>query len=79
MKPFRRHHEKLLVIDNNCIIGSSNYQHVFGGPKYGSFEFIDMNYITKNINLQNFRKYFKLTADFENIRLDKGYSNEEKI
>ena len=44
-----RHHEKLIAIDDTYYVGSSNFTDEYGGSKYGSNHYWDLNYKMKNI------------------------------
>lgn len=60
---FQRHHEKLTVIDDEAIIGSSNLETNYGGIKYGEFLFIDINMYLKNICLKEIREHIANIAN----------------
>ncbi|KAL4465190.1 hypothetical protein ABPG72_019344 [Tetrahymena utriculariae] len=68
---FRRHHEKILVIDDYACIGSANIEDCYGGYKYGTHEFYDINYMSKNMNLSRFRNHICQTADLYGLQLNK--------
>lgn len=74
---FRRHHEKITVIDDTSIIGSSNIADEYGAIKYGSFDFYDLNMFTKNVGLEQSRKFFSQIADFYGLKLHQTLTNEE--
>lgn len=74
---FRRHHEKVTIIDNTSIIGSSNIADEYGSIKYGSFDFFDLNMFAKNVGLEQSRLLFSQIADFYQLRLHKTLTNEE--
>jgi len=76
---FRRHHEKLFIADNESIMGSSNITDDYGGPVYGSFDFVDLNIIMKNVCLNQIRSFFGQIADYYNYNLDKDLPNKEII
>lgn len=38
-----RHHEKLTIIDDHALIGSSNIADEYSGSKYGQNMFVDIN------------------------------------
>lgn len=61
------------------MLGSSNFQDCYGGFKMGSFLFFDLNMMTKNVNLDIFRKHFMLLANMYKLELKKGVKNEEII
>ena len=74
---FRRHHEKLIVSDENVMIGSSNITDEYGAYIYGTYDFLDMNVYLKNLTLSESRKFFYNLAQFYNLRLHSTKSNEE--
>lgn len=74
-----RHHEKLTIIDDQSIIGSSNIADEYSGSKYGENMFIDINQINQGINVHQSRNYFKKIANFYNIRIDDNYDKEKDI
>jgi hypothetical protein len=41
-----------MVIDNYAIVGSNNIADEYAGMKYGTYEFLDLNVILKNIMLK---------------------------
>jgi hypothetical protein len=67
----------LTIIDNFCVLGSSNYQNCYGGFKLGSYEFYDMNMMTENVNLDIYRNHFLQIANLYKLELKKGFKNEE--
>lgn len=74
---FRRHHEKITVIDDTSIIGSSNIADEYASMKYGSFDFYDLNMFGKNVGLEQSRGLFSQIADFYGLKLHKSLSNEQ--
>ena len=68
---FRRHHEKLGIIDDKAIIGSSNLESNYGSIKYGNSQFYDINMFTSGyINTNNFKEHFIRIANQYKIRLN---------
>lgn len=66
------------MIDNFACIGSANFEDCYGGYKYGTHEFYDMNYFTKNMNLSRYRAHIRETADLYGLTLNKYHrSNHE--
>jgi len=74
---FRRHHEKITVIDDTSIIGSSNIADEYGSIKYGTFDFYDLNMFTTNLGLEQSRNFFSQIADFYDIRLHQTLTNSQ--
>jgi hypothetical protein len=68
------------VIDNFAFIGSANVEDCYGGYKYGTHQFYDMSYMTRNMNLSRFRQHIRKTADLYGLSLNKYHqSNAETI
>lgn len=42
-KLFKRNHQKVILVDDNVFIGSSNIGEDYGGEKYGNSSFVDLN------------------------------------
>ncbi|KRW98257.1 hypothetical protein PPERSA_00714 [Pseudocohnilembus persalinus] len=76
---FRRHHEKLVVIDDFSVIGSQNFQDCYGSDKFGNGEFYDFNVMFKNQNLRNFRHQFLNVSDLYDLKLSNELSRDEAI
>lgn len=76
---WRRHHEKLIVSDSWGLIGSANIEGSYGGIRYGSCQFKDLNYVTENIVLDQYRQHFADTADFYGFNLHTRYENESLL
>lgn len=70
---WRRHHEKLIVSDSWGLIGSANIEGSYGGIRYGTCQFQDLNYLTENIVLDQYRKHFADTADIYGFNLHTKY------
>jgi cardiolipin synthase len=72
---FKRNHQKVILVDDNVFIGSSNIGEDYGGPKYGNDSFLDLNirmkgYVTEklyetidNVILKNKPKRLKLSKN----------------
>lgn len=54
---FRRYHQKMFLADDTVIIGSSNIDDHYAGPKYGKSTFQDLNILVKNPKLANQAKH----------------------
>lgn len=76
---FRRHHEKVFIADNTAIVGSANITDEYSGALYGSFDYVDLNVVLKNLCLNQVRGFFKEIADYYKYKLDKDISNEEAV
>lgn len=76
---FRRHHEKVFIADDVAIVGSANIADDYSGPVYGSYEYIDLNLVMKNLCLSQVRGFFKEIADHYQYPLDKEIPNTEVI
>lgn len=74
---FRRHHEKVAIIDSTGFIGSANIADSYGGYIYGENDFYDLNTVMKNVCLSQIRKAICDTVGFYGLRLDHTLSNEE--
>lgn len=60
---FKRHHEKIALIDNTLILGSANFDIEYAGPKYGNGKFIDINIFIKNRSINLIQDYFSSVAE----------------
>ncbi len=76
---FRRHHEKVFIADGESIMGSSNITDDYGGPVYGSFDFVDLNIRMKNVCGDQIRSFFGEIASYYNYNLDRDLSNKDII
>ena len=59
---WRRHHEKLIVSDSFGLIGSANIEGSYGGIRYGTSQYQDLNYLTEHVALDQYRQHFYDTA-----------------
>ena len=74
---FRRHHEKVFIADDVAIVGSANITDEYSSAVYGSYDYMDLNVVMKNLCLSDIRNFFKEIADYFKYQLDKEVSNEE--
>lgn len=72
---WRRHHEKLVVTDSYGLIGSANIEGGYGGIRYGSYVYQDLNYLTRHVELEDYRKHFAETADHYGYSLHTKHEN----
>ena len=66
---FERYHQKILIADENIIIGSANYDVEYGGKIYGNDQFYDLNVKLKNKCLDDAKQIFFTIADRFNYKL----------
>ena len=65
-----------MIVSDSCgLIGSANIEGAYGGIRYGSCTFQDLNYLTENIALDQYRQHFADTADTYGFNLHTKYQN----
>ena len=62
--------------DGQGLIGSANIEGSYAGIKYGACQFQDLNYLTENIVLDEYRQHFADTADTYGFALHTHHQNE---
>ena len=70
---FKRHHEKVSLIDDTLVIGSSNFDIEYGGVKYGNNKFCDLSVFIKNRCIVQSQDFFR------NIAKTYGYELEPHL
>lgn len=78
---FKRHHEKISLIDNTVIIGSANFDIEYGESKYGNNRFFDLNLFVKNRCINSSQDFFFDVAQTYGFKLTRQnipeYEDEE--
>jgi hypothetical protein len=65
----------LIVSDAFGLIGSANIEGSYAGIRYGNCQYQDLNYLTENIALDQYRQHFADTADQYGYSLHTKFEN----
>ena len=76
--PFERFHQKIMLIDDTVLLGSSNFDIDYGGNIYGNNTFYDFNLKIRRKNIMEVKEVFFRIAERFGYKL-KDFNSDEEV